>query len=130
MDDEQSQRKHLKPDEIARIEREERERLEGWIKNLSPEEAEAWLDAHEDDLETGMEAVMQEKADFVAIRQAIAPIIQEHPNMEIGEAKHLIRNRERKTLAETEGLDAFDRIMNKHLGTIRAAGKTYTWKGI
>ena len=61
MDDEQSQGKHLTPYEIARIEREERERLEGWIN---------------------------------------------------------------------EGLDAFDRIMNKPLGTMRVAGKTYTRKGI
>jgi hypothetical protein len=117
MDDEHSQHKHLTTDEIARIERDERERLEEWIKNLSPEEAEAWLDAHEDDLETGMETLMQEKADFVAIRKTVASIIQEHPNMGIGEALEFIRQKYKRTLPEAEALDAFERIKNKALRT-------------
>ena len=69
---------------------------------------------------------MQEKADFVAIRQAVAPIIQEHPNLGIGEALEFIRQKHKRTLPEAEALDAFDRVKGKRLlRTIRIAGKTY-----
>jgi hypothetical protein len=126
MDDGQSQHKHLTPDEIARIEKDERERLEKLVEHRSLEEAVAWLDAHEDDLETGMEALMQEKADLVAIQQAVASIIQEHPNMRREEALEFIRQKHKRTLPEAEALDAFDRLKGKRLlRTIRIAGKTY-----
>lgn len=115
MEDDQSKRKHLTPDECARIEREERERLERWIKNLPPEEAVAWLEAHEDDLEAGIEVLVQEKADFTAIHRVVAPIIQKNPNMAVGEALDFIRKKDQRTLAEAEALDAFERIRNKPL---------------
>ena len=115
MKNDQPTRRNLTPDESARIKREVQERLEGWTKALSPEEAEAWLDARIDDLEAEHEALVQEMADFTSIRQIVAPIIREHPNMRVREALELIRKKHQKTLAEAEALDAFERIKNKPL---------------
>jgi hypothetical protein len=75
------------------------------------------MDARIDDLETGLEEIMHEKADFLAIRQAVAPIIQEHPSVAIAGALEFIRQKERKTLAEAEALDAFEHIKIKPVRT-------------
>jgi hypothetical protein len=107
----------LTPDEHAKIETEERELIERWINQLSPEEAAAWMDAHEDDLERVMEAVIQERADFVAIREALAPVIKEHPRMGLVDALEFIRKKNHRTLAEAEALDAFERVKTKPLRT-------------
>jgi hypothetical protein len=115
MADDRARGWHLTPNQLAKIEREERELPEGWIKRLSSEEAEAWMDAHEDDLERRIESMIQAKADFVAIRQAIAGTIQEHAIMEVEEALEVIRSKGQRTLVEAEALDALERIKNKLL---------------
>jgi hypothetical protein len=51
-----------------------------------------------------------DKADVLAIRQAVAPIIQEHPSVAIVGALEFIRQKEQRTLAEAEALDAFEHI--------------------
>lgn len=113
MKDDQVERGNLTPDEIAKIKRSELELLETWIKNLSPEESKTWLDAHSDDLETGLEALLEETADFTTILRVAAPIMQEHPNMVLGAALEIIRKKDQRTLAEAEALDAFERVKNK-----------------
>ncbi len=70
----------LTPDELARIGRREQELLKGWSKICHPLKRKCGWTPTWMIFETGMEALTQEKADFVAIRRAIVPNIKEHPN--------------------------------------------------
>jgi len=91
-----------------------KELLARWIKDLSPEEALAWMDAHEEDLEAKMNKAQQEKADLEAVLRAARPLVDEQGGTQgtIADAMETIRRKEHKTLAEAEALDAFERIKN------------------
>lgn len=101
----------LTPEEIAKIKKNEQELLDRWIKNLSAEESKVWLDARIEDLETRTETLLRKKTDIEIILRVVAPIVQEHPSMAIGTALDLVREKEQKALAESEALDAFERII-------------------
>lgn len=111
-EDEHYEYRHLTEAERAEIEKKEKEMLSRWSDNLSPEEAKAWTEAHIDDLETGMEEALQEKADF----EAVMRVVQGHTNPL--QALERLRKEERRTLAEAEALDAFERIKYKFLRVI------------
>jgi hypothetical protein len=98
--------------ETAAIIQQETELLAEWIKNLSPEESTAWLDAHVDELETKVEESLLGVADF----EAVMRIVQGHGNPIVAIAA--VRNKEHRTLVEAEALDAFERIKYKFIRII------------
>jgi hypothetical protein len=93
--------------EQAEIFRAEQELLAGWIKNLSPEESGAWLDAHEEDVVAKRSEVEREIADFEAVMQV------ERGGRNPVEAMESLRKKQHKTLSEAEALDCYDRIKFK-----------------
>ncbi len=116
MDEHEKQKQQVLTEaEKAEIARKEEELLAGWFRNLPEEEAEAWLDAHIEDLEALGDQAQTELGDWETVARVARPLIREHPGMRLGEAIQIIRKKEHKTLAEAEALDAFQRILRRGL---------------
>ena len=93
--------------EKANILKEHEELLTGWIKNLSPEESRAWLEAHVEDIDTTIAEAEREAADFKAVMQVVQGTKDPIETMES------LLKKEQRTLAEAEVLDCYDRIKYK-----------------
>ena len=98
----------MTPKKRAKIRKQERKMLEGWIQELPLEEAAAWLEAHEQDLAAKLSEVEQEKAGYAALLW-LAKLCGTDPL----EAVEIVRNKANRTIEEAEALDAWDRIKNK-----------------
>ncbi|MBI4874524.1 MAG: hypothetical protein HY822_07820 [Acidobacteria bacterium] len=84
------------------------ELLQAWFGNLSEEEASAWMEAYVEDLQGLIR-------DLLIVQRAALAVSESHPGSKLGEAMEVIRQKPCRTLAEAEGLEAFDRIKYKKM---------------
>jgi hypothetical protein len=102
----------MTPEEEAKISEATEQKIEGWFRSLSREEAYAWTDAYIED----KSAVLADAEQMLAGMKALQWLTRDcGPGTNPLALVESIRLKENKTLEEAEALDAWDRIKYKPL---------------
>ncbi len=96
----------MTPEERARIEKDEEDKIKLWSEQLSKEELKAWLEASINDLGDKHAAVEIELHGRLALVW-----IADHCQMPPLEALRFLRKKETLSLDETQALDAWDKFI-------------------